>query len=707
MIKPMPNVTLFLILIAGLSLSACGGGGSTNQSSNTNNSTVVSQPKIITQSNLQTVDMLARSEFSAPTVTSSNGFLTITHTSDEISDDKHFQFFLNTDNNPDTGFRFDSTLWDDTGADYVIEDGLLFEKNGQFDSAWTWNVDVGDIEYTKTSSSISAVINQNLLTGLTPQIRVGFVIRDENWNVLSIWPGSSLMAQYSIDVTPPVDTTAPVISLNGASTFKVQKDTVFNDPGATATDNIDGNLTNSILATSNVDTSQTGTYSIVYKVTDQAGNQAEVSRTVIVLLETASGIAIDGSISDWQDINVFAETSNGTIKVTDSYENLYVMIDGSASDRYTQLFLDVDNNSATGFQFSGSVWNQGGADYMVENRDLSKSKSNDSYWSWDYHVADIIFSRQNTIIEMAIPKSSLENLGDSINLGFVYRDADWNTTSVIPESNLSQYILINNTPGEPQVQVNEVSIVSFCGSLWGTDGSAAGTTELFEANDDYIVHLANINAGSIDAREYKGNWYTLYKNKSSTPTDPKFTVLKYDGQSTRVLLDDIDFYGSPAGEVASRSMTFYKNDLYYIDDSGIWKVALNQENTSPVLIKRFSYGLTELASTNDYIIYRVLGLNWSYKPSTGKHELLIDNSRLGFLAPSYVDNLLNDGNIAYFLDKTDATRFYQTDGTAAGTQVTTFDPSSPRIPAHVIGSSATELWIEDTNGLKTILGSCD
>lgn len=93
---------------------------------------------------------------------------------------------------------------------------------------------------------------------------------------------------FVVDIAPqPADTMAPVITLIGAATINLTVGASFNDPGATAADDVDGDLTDDIVATSNVNTAAAGTYSVMYDVSDSAGNAAEtVSRTVIV---TAAG----------------------------------------------------------------------------------------------------------------------------------------------------------------------------------------------------------------------------------------------------------------------------------------------------------------------------------------------------------------------------------------------------------------------------------
>ncbi|MDB2587676.1 DUF5011 domain-containing protein [Flavobacteriaceae bacterium] len=78
------------------------------------------------------------------------------------------------------------------------------------------------------------------------------------------------------------DTVPPVITLNGDNPMNLTVGDTFNDPGATASDNIDGDLTSEIVATGMVDTATPGTYTRTYTVADSAGNTASVNRTVIV-----------------------------------------------------------------------------------------------------------------------------------------------------------------------------------------------------------------------------------------------------------------------------------------------------------------------------------------------------------------------------------------------------------------------------------------
>jgi|GEM_PF-2242770 len=83
---------------------------------------------------------------------------------------------------------------------------------------------------------------------------------------------------------PDADITPPVITLNGEANITLNQGEVYIEPGATASDKRDGNVDVEISGT--VDTSKAGTYTITYTATDSAGNQAEVTRSVRVIVST-------------------------------------------------------------------------------------------------------------------------------------------------------------------------------------------------------------------------------------------------------------------------------------------------------------------------------------------------------------------------------------------------------------------------------------
>jgi len=78
------------------------------------------------------------------------------------------------------------------------------------------------------------------------------------------------------------DTTPPVITLIGSANVSVTQGDNYTDEGATATDNVDGDLTSSISVSGNVDTATIGNYTLTYSVSDSSGNSASATRNVEV-----------------------------------------------------------------------------------------------------------------------------------------------------------------------------------------------------------------------------------------------------------------------------------------------------------------------------------------------------------------------------------------------------------------------------------------
>lgn len=78
------------------------------------------------------------------------------------------------------------------------------------------------------------------------------------------------------------DRTAPSLLLQGLNPLEVPFGTGFTEPGFTATDDIDGDLSTRVMVAGAVDTSIPGEYTLQYRVADTAGNKALAERTVIV-----------------------------------------------------------------------------------------------------------------------------------------------------------------------------------------------------------------------------------------------------------------------------------------------------------------------------------------------------------------------------------------------------------------------------------------
>ncbi len=78
------------------------------------------------------------------------------------------------------------------------------------------------------------------------------------------------------------DKIPPTITLKGNTEVNINVGDTYKDEGCTVQDNYDGDITNKVSITGEVDTKKEGTYTITYKVADSSNNITETSRKVIV-----------------------------------------------------------------------------------------------------------------------------------------------------------------------------------------------------------------------------------------------------------------------------------------------------------------------------------------------------------------------------------------------------------------------------------------
>lgn len=79
-----------------------------------------------------------------------------------------------------------------------------------------------------------------------------------------------------------IDDEKPVITLKGDKVLYIDKDGKYEEPGYTAIDNCDDDITSEVKISGTVNTSKVGSYKITYLVTDSANNSTEITRTVYV-----------------------------------------------------------------------------------------------------------------------------------------------------------------------------------------------------------------------------------------------------------------------------------------------------------------------------------------------------------------------------------------------------------------------------------------
>ena len=88
------------------------------------------------------------------------------------------------------------------------------------------------------------------------------------------------------------DYTAPDLTLEGEETVTIQAGTAYDEPGYSAVDNVDGDVTDQVVVSGDYDIYSPGTYTITYSVTDSWGNTAQVQRTLVVEGISQPGVVV-------------------------------------------------------------------------------------------------------------------------------------------------------------------------------------------------------------------------------------------------------------------------------------------------------------------------------------------------------------------------------------------------------------------------------
>ena len=429
----------FVCLVTSL-LIACGGGG-TEETVQT-----VNEPIQITPTSWNSPLLTGRNTSVAVTssLSSNKVIWSIVVKGVTLTSKSHLQLYLDIDNNPSTGFQFDSQVWSQhSGADYLIEDEILF-KSVRNDSTWKWEK-LEKIEANKTTNTITIKVPVVNFSGLCKKYNIGVIGLNKDWDIESYYPQSNSMAPRTIDYCDTsITNKRPVITINNSSTLVIKQNNTFTVPKATATDPEDGDISDKIEIDHNVDTKKVGLYSITYSVKDSKNLYAiPVTRRVMVESKTSNiGITIDGQNNDWATTVPFAASSGHTFKINDDKNTLFLAIESGQLDKNTQFFFDTDNNASTGFGLDS-----GSADYMIENGELYKFTGvNKNHWSWNPASTTIFpYIKNQNIIELSIPKGAFDNLKPTIKLMFFNFDKNWKVKYTLADE-LKQYSFQNSLP---------------------------------------------------------------------------------------------------------------------------------------------------------------------------------------------------------------------------------------------------------------------
>ena len=161
--------------------------------------------------------------------------------------------------------------------------------NGDAEITMAVGTEFVDPGYTATDDYDGDVTNKVVISGTVNNAKAGtyeltYTVSDTAGNTTSKKRTVIFEELGNLDISmgSVLDGVTPQISLKGANPYCMVKGGNYLEPGATATDNVDGNITDKIVVTNKVTGNLMGAFRIVYKVEDSSGNQAIAYRAVIV-----------------------------------------------------------------------------------------------------------------------------------------------------------------------------------------------------------------------------------------------------------------------------------------------------------------------------------------------------------------------------------------------------------------------------------------
>ena len=171
-------------------------------------------------------------------------------------------------------------------------------------------------------------------------------------------------AQRAVDV---VDTTAPTVTLAGASSVAVELGAAYyTDAGASADGGED------VVPTGTVDTLAVGTYTLTYTATDAAGNTGTAARTVVVVDTTKPVVTLVGETptmaevgAPYADAGAKADTGEEVV-TTGVVDTTYTdMVATAVAGTYVLTYTATDASGNTGTATRTVIVVDRGAEYKL------------------------------------------------------------------------------------------------------------------------------------------------------------------------------------------------------------------------------------------------------------------------------------------------------------------------------------------------------
>ena len=383
----------------------------------------------------------------------------------------------------------------------------------------------------------------------------------------------------------------PVITLNGGAVIEIYMGSTFVDPGATAYDEEDGDITNSIQVSGSVDTNTHGTYVLAYNVTDSDGNSATVVVRTINVVDDARPsheLTINASLSGDDDVPdvgdiityeiILSNTGNTDFFEYGFHNRIYLTdFNGNSRDLTTPLTFAFSTYNISGtssipgeqhfytatFEINQQALDSGGltlllnaVGYLPSGASYYSTAANEFVFgtSSDEIILDgQISANNNQIKKVADPTDNL----DAVNKRYV----DQRTLEqTIPGQNIGDLLYWNGQSWQKLSAPQEQSTLRFCnGQLtWGVckvDLFAVEYSERVQYDDFYFEVLLLPNG------EFPLNIGAIISKTNQNPNEQDDTVL----MSIEEPQIENDFrYPDDINFISGQQFEFQPGETYYV-----------------------------------------------------------------------------------------------------------------------------------------------
>lgn len=413
---------------------------------------------------------------------------------------------------------------------------------------------------------IEGTVNTNILG----EYKLSYTVKDKSGNTKSITRKVKI-----------IDSQAPSIVLNGPQTLYLDVNSNYNESGATASDDYDGNLSSNIEIEGSVNNKVLGNYDLLYKISDSSGNLSSVSRRIVVRDLVKPKIYLKGESL----INVEVNTSYND-QGAFAFDNYDGDISGSISStnnlelntlgvyNYTYNGIDSSGNIAESVVRTVNVVDTTAPVMTLIGSNPARVELGDVYTDEGLEVTDNYDS--NLTASELIRNINMNAIGD-YSIIFSTKDSSNNQTTikrdVIVRDTINPVLSID----EETVffKLNEVSSVDLMKGVSATDLDfdridVSGNVNLNIAGDYTVEYTAYDKSGNntTKSRTYKVldmPFMYLATDTSSNLASPTELAIREASEGYGFEIYDYKLFEVVKNAVSSPTQTFnYTNNLMKI-----------------------------------------------------------------------------------------------------------------------------------------------